>query len=187
MRRGPPSDRFLWPLDLVSTARNPDYGYLMPLRESRFKGIVDLMKRRAEPSFRALCTACFELAHHYMLLHSKGLSYRDISFGNVFFDPKTGEVRICDNDNVTVNGETAGGVAGTPRFMAPEIVRGQAKPSTETDLFSLAVLLFYMLFMHHPLEGAREAGCEHILQKPYLPDALATLAESLVRDRAGAG
>ncbi|HEY1017274.1 MAG TPA: hypothetical protein VGE07_31460 [Herpetosiphonaceae bacterium] len=158
VRRGPPSDRFLWPLDLVSTARSPDYGYLMPLREPRFKGIVDLMKRRAEPSFRALCTACFELAHHYMLLHSKGLSYRDISFGNVFFDPASGEIRICDNDNVTVNGEIAGGVAGTPRFMAPEIVRGQAKASTETDLFSLAVLLFYMLFMHHPLEGAREAA-----------------------------
>ena len=40
---------------------------------------------------------------------------------------------------------------------------------------------------HAHEQRAREAGCEHILQKPYLPDALATLAESLVRDRAGAG
>lgn len=49
------------------------------------------------------------------------------------------------------------GVLGTPRFMAPEIVRGEAKPSTKTDLFSLAVLLFYMLMVHHPLEGRKEA------------------------------
>jgi hypothetical protein len=29
-------------------------------------------------------------------------------------------------------------------------------PSTQTDLFSLAVLLFYMFVMHHPLEGRKE-------------------------------
>jgi hypothetical protein len=33
------------------------YGYLMRLREPRFKGIIDMMKRRVEPGFRALATA----------------------------------------------------------------------------------------------------------------------------------
>ncbi|HCB92465.1 MAG TPA: hypothetical protein DEP57_01410 [Selenomonas sp.] len=80
-----------------------------------------------------------------------------MSFGNAFFDPVTGDVKICDNDNVTPNGTVAGGVKGTPRFMAPEIVRGQAQPSRNTDRFSLAVLLFYMLMISHPLEGAEEA------------------------------
>ena len=42
--------------------------------------------------------------------------------------------------------------------MAPEIVRGEARPSTQTDLFSLSVLLFYMFIVNHPLEGAREAA-----------------------------
>jgi serine/threonine protein kinase len=41
--------------------------------------------------------------------------------------------------------------------MAPEIITGKAKPSRNTDLFSLAVLLFYMLMMNHPLEGKLEA------------------------------
>ena len=40
--------------------------------------------------------------------------------------------------------------------MAPEIVRGVAWPSAETDLFSLAVLLFYIFMVHHPLEGKNE-------------------------------
>jgi serine/threonine protein kinase len=56
-----------------------------------------------------------------------------------------------------VDRRSSGGIGGTARFMAPEIVRGEAVPSIQTDLFSLAVLLFYMLFNHHPLEGAREA------------------------------
>ena len=154
---GPPSDRFLWPQDLVQTADRPGFGYVMPLRDDRFVGITDLVTRRTEPTFHALVTAAFELAHNYRQLHAKGFCYRDISFGNVFFDPESGEVRICDNDNVSVNNQGSGAIRGTPRFMAPEIVRGEAGPSTQTDLFSLAILLFYMLVNHHPLEGAREA------------------------------
>ncbi|MEM4724188.1 MAG: hypothetical protein QXP01_04180, partial [Candidatus Hadarchaeum sp.] len=157
VRRGSPSVRFLWPLEMVNDPTALSFGYIMPLREPRFKGLIDLMKRRVEPSFHALCTAAFELADSFLQLHATGLCYRDISFGNVFFDPNTGEVRICDNDNVGVTGAVAGGVLGTPSFMAPEIVRGEAYPSTETDLFSLAVLLFYMFMLHHPLEGKKEA------------------------------
>jgi serine/threonine protein kinase len=103
----------------------------MQLRPERYKGIVDLMKRRIEPTFRALATAGIELAHSFLALHAKGLCYRDISFGNVFFDPDTGDVLICDNDNVTVDGSATSGVLGTPRFMAPEVVRGEAMPSMQ--------------------------------------------------------
>ena len=155
---GPPSDRFLWPLEVATHPQVSDsFGYLMPLRETRFKGLVDLVARRVQPSFRTLASAGFELAHSYLQLHARGLCYRDISFGNVFFDPANGEVRICDNDNVDING-VQGAIGGTIRFMAPEIVRGVAAPDTETDLFSLAVLLFYLLCNHHPLEGKRESA-----------------------------
>ncbi|MBG0744785.1 MAG: protein kinase [Cylindrospermopsis raciborskii KL1] len=158
IQSGSPSDRFLWPIDIVSEPGIPGFGYVMPLRELRYKGFVDLMKRRIQPdpTFRTLATAGFELANGFFKLHSKGLCYRDISFGNVFFDPKTGDILICDNDNVTINGDQEGGVMGTPRFIAPEIITNQARPSTQTDLYSLAVLLFYMLMIHHPLEGRRE-------------------------------
>jgi serine/threonine protein kinase len=156
IKTGCPSDRFLWPIELASAKGVPEFGYIMPLREARFKGLHDLMRRRVEPSFRALATAGFELADSFWHLHSKGLCYRDISFGNVFLDPTSGEVRVCDNDNVDVDGRK-GWIGGTPRFMAPEIVRGETYPSTQTDLFSLAVLLFYIFIMHHPLDGRREA------------------------------
>ncbi len=150
-------DIFLWPQDLVYSANDLSFGYIMDLRERQFKGIVDLMKGRANPSFSALIRACFNLSKGFNKLHEQGFQYRDISFGNAFFDPKTGDVKICDNDNVTPNGYEEGGVKGTPRFMAPEIVRGESKPSRNTDRFSLAVLLFYMMMVSHPLDGAQEA------------------------------
>ncbi len=154
---GAPSDRFLWPLELTSIPGIAGFGYIMPIRRSDFVGIIDLMKCRTTPTFRSLCTVGFELADSFFQLHARGLCYRDISFGNVFFNPDTGNVLICDNDNVDVDHGGATGILGTPRFMAPEIVRGDARPSTATDLFSLAVMLFYIFMMHHPLEGQREA------------------------------
>lgn len=158
IRKGPPSTPFLWPLELADADDVPGFGYLMPLREPRYKGLVDLMKRRIDPTFRTLMTAGMQLAQAFLDLHTQGLCYRDISFGNVFFDPETGAIQVCDNDNVAIDRAGDAGVLGTPRFIAPEVVRGEAAPSTQTDLFSLSVLLFYLLHIHHPLEGRREAG-----------------------------
>ena len=157
IHKGPPGPGFLWPLELQDSAA-ADFGYLMPLREARFRGIVDLMKRRIDPSFRVLTLAGLQLAQAFLALHTQGFCYRDISFGNVFFDPDNGDIAVCDNDNVAVDGSGASGILGTPRFIAPEIVRGEAAPGIQTDLFSLAVLLFYLFHIHHPLEGRREAA-----------------------------
>jgi eukaryotic-like serine/threonine-protein kinase len=157
IRKGSPNDKFLWPIELVSAPNQDSFGYIMELRDSRFKGLIDLMKRRIEPTFYALATAGFQLAESFLKLHAQGLCYCDISFGNIFFNPNNGNILICDNDNVDINQQGKAAVLGTPRFMAPEIVRYESKPSTETDLFSLAVLLFYMFMMHHPLEGKKEA------------------------------
>ncbi len=156
IQKGPPNDRFLWPLDLADTPEVPGFGYIMPLREPRFRGMAELMSREVDPTFLALTHVAIELADSFLRLHSLGLCYTDISFGNIFFDPETGEVSICDNDNVAVEGEGRGGVLGTPRFMAPEIVRGEGKPGVAGDLYSLSVILFYMFMVHHPLEGKRE-------------------------------
>ena len=167
--KGSPDKCFLWPQDLILLGES--FGYIMPLRPKNYKSIVDMMKRRAEPSFLSLCKAAFNLTKGYQKLHSMGFSYRDISFGNVFFDPDNGNVLICDNDNVSANGSCNVSIYGTPRFMAPEIVVGKAKPSRNTDLFSLAVLLFYMFMVSHPLEGKVEASIKcmdmHAMNKIY--------------------
>jgi len=157
IERGTPDSTFLWPQDLVVSETEELFGYIMPLRPKEYKGIEDMMMRNAEPSFYSLCKAAFNLTKGYQTLHREGYQYSDISFGNVFLNPDTGDVLICDNDNVLPNGMKGMGVYGTPRFMAPEIVVGKARPSRNTDLHSLAVLLFYMFMLGHPLEGKKEA------------------------------
>ena len=155
--KGKPDESFLWPQDLIFEKEGKPFGYIMPLRPKNYKGIIDMMKRKAEPSFSCLCKAAFNLTKGYRALHNMGYCYRDISFGNVFFDPDTGDVLICDNDNVSYNSAPSG-IYGTPRFMAPEIVRGEKRPSKDTDRYSLSVLLFYLFMVNHPLEGKLEAS-----------------------------
>jgi DNA-binding helix-hairpin-helix protein with protein kinase domain len=158
VQKGPPNERFLWPMDIALCQGVPSFGYLMPLRDPRFRGMAKLMSRAVDPTFRTLTIAAIELAGSFLQLHSRGLCYSDISFGNIFLDPDTGEISICDNDSVALDGEKVSGIQGAPRFMAPELVRGEAAPNISTDLYSLSVLLFCMLMVHHPLEGGREAG-----------------------------
>ena len=155
--KGSPASCFLWPLAMVEEAETKRYGYIMDIRESNFRALEDFLARRVQPSMRVMLTAGVKLADGFLRLHSNGLCYRDISFANVFFDPKTGEVCICDNDNVDVSGAEMGGVLGTQRFMAPEVVRREAAPAADTDRYSLAVLLFFLLYGGHPLDGRKEA------------------------------
>ncbi|MFI9804431.1 protein kinase [Streptomyces sp. NPDC052301] len=151
-------DRFLWPEAFVPPYRG-SFGYLMGLRPDRYKGLPALFRRQLRTSPGALLTACLYTVEAYQALHSRGIAYRDISWGNIFFDPDTGDVLVCDNDNAVVEGD-ASGISGTMEFMAPELVRGDtgARPGTQSDLHSLAVLLFMFLMNHHPLKGRLELG-----------------------------
>lgn len=150
-----PSEAFLWPIEVLEDA-NGGFGYVMPLRPAGYLPVAELLSGRVDASFSTVTRLCMGLADCFLQLHAQGLCYRDISLGNVFFDPLTGAPLVCDNDNVGLDGRDRARVLGTSRFMAPEVVVGDALPSTSTDLYSLAVLIFYLLMFHHPLQGRRE-------------------------------
>ena len=160
IERGAPNSSFLWPIDLVEIPGQPSFGYLMRLRDPDYAGMRDLIARppaRREPPLSVRAAICLYIVESFLELHASGLCYQDINFGNVFFQPKTGEILICDNDNVDIDGAPAS-VYGTRKFMSPEIVRREAMPNTKSDLFSMAVLFFYVLHAWHPLDGKREAA-----------------------------
>ncbi|MBF0234136.1 MAG: serine/threonine protein kinase [Desulfamplus sp.] len=155
---GPPSELFIWPEAVVTSVGEGinSWGYVMPLRDKRFKGFNELMRGDIPLSLKTKLTICYNMACAFHALHTKGLCYSDISFGNGFFDPSNGDFVAIDNDNVTINNDSEyQGVLGTPDFMAPEVIRGQVKTSQLTDLHSLAVLIFYILMISHPLYGKR--------------------------------
>jgi serine/threonine protein kinase len=159
IRLGAPNADFLWPLALLEPAASEptsSFGYLMPLRPEGFVGAHLHAGGELEISLQNVVQACFRLADGFHHLHLKGLCYKDVSLGNLFLQPSGGRILICDNDNVDIDGQGQGSVLGTPGFMAPEVLLGQARPSASSDLFSLAVLLFRLLTRHDPFRGQLE-------------------------------
>jgi DNA-binding helix-hairpin-helix protein with protein kinase domain len=153
IRIGSPSPAFLWPMYLTQV-QHGSFGYIMPLRPKQYVDFSSfLLAKERFRSFQALFSAAINICNAFKSLHSKGLSYQDLNDGNFFLDPKTGDVLICDNDNVIFHGANLG-VAGKTRYMAPEVVAGEL-PNTYTDRFSLTVVLFLLLYGNHPFEGER--------------------------------
>jgi eukaryotic-like serine/threonine-protein kinase len=151
-RDKPRHDAFIWPIDMVACPQRAGYGYLMPLMRPRFTSLARLLDTAELPGFPTMIQIGINLADAFAALHRKGLCYRDISFSNVYVHPESGDVAVIDNDNVGTNGSESM-VWGTWGFMAPEVVREEQPPSTETDLFSLAIFLFYLFCFGHPLDG----------------------------------
>lgn len=155
--KGSPYKAFLWP-DAVTERINGSFGYIMDLRPD---GYYELGKILASPkysftSFKSAIDACIAITNAFRKLHNYGYCYAVMHDGNFFIDPETGDVLICDNDNVVPSG-TNTGVIGVPRYMAPEIVvsNGLTAPDLQSDRYLLSVIIFIILFMGHPLEGAR--------------------------------
>ncbi len=152
---GSPSNAFLWQKAIAITGKkSKGFGYIMDLRPQNFEEFTKFMKAKVQyDNTKVLINAAINVVEAFQALHRKGLSYQDVSPGNFFIDKTNGDILICDNDNVAPYGENLG-VAGTPGYMAPEIILGKDKPNTNTDLFSLSVILFELFFLSHPLEGA---------------------------------
>jgi DNA-binding helix-hairpin-helix protein with protein kinase domain len=157
--RGKGGERFVWPKDIVTSSTDTaSFGYLMPVIDtSRFVELNAIQaKRHPQPNIPELCKISYHIADSFHDLHLAGYCYRDISLGNLLFDPRSGEVLICDNDNVGIDRHSESAILGTPEFMAPEVIRNEKSPSTTTDLHSLAVLLFNLWMWHHPFHGIKE-------------------------------
>lgn len=153
IKKGPPTENFLWPLAITQRYEG-SFGYLMDLRPSRYCDFSDFLLAKVHfSSINALITAALNITSSFRALHNRGYSYQDLNDGNFFVDPQTGDVLICDNDNVAPYGDNLG-IAGKCRYMAPEVVLRKKRPDIHTDRFSLAVVLYMFLFLNHPLEGA---------------------------------
>ncbi len=93
-----------------------------------------------------------ELARAVSAVHGAGLLHRDIKAHNVM---RTEDGRIALMDFGTgrkLEDDTSLDLAGTPLYLAPEVLSGQ--PATKrSDLYSLGVVLFHLVTRSYPVRG----------------------------------
>lgn len=136
-----------------------------------------------------------ELCSALTAIHDAGVIHRDIKAHNVMRDNK-GRIVITDfgcgiprNVSSRLDG---GSIAGTPAYMAPELLDGE-EATPRTDMYSLGVLLFYLATGQVPeqvssvedLRRARQEGRRRKLRelRPDLSESFAAVIErAIARD-----
>lgn len=164
IEKGKPTDDFLWPKEIYQDD-NGTSGYVMDLRPKEYVSFISYLNgKNPFESQTLLLKWCISLCSDFKVLHERGFSYQDLNDGSFFLNPKTGDLLICDNDNVTADKKNLG-VLGKMRYMAPEIVTGECMPDIHSDCFSLAIILFMALCLGNPFEGERLKNYEFIDEK----------------------
>lgn len=152
-----------WPTDLVS-----ENGRICGFVMKKLSGYVPLhmlfspMDRKKlfpNKGYNFLVHVARNLASAFHKLHEAGLIIGDINEGNILVDEKGMIAFIdCDSFQIRAGDRYYYCEVGVPRYTPPELLAAQSFHNTartiNTDSFSLAILLFQLLFLgRHPFAG----------------------------------
>jgi serine/threonine-protein kinase len=123
-----------------------------------------------------------DLCRALAAVHAAGLVHGDVKAQNVVRE-QGGRIVLMDFGAGRAQGADAAGVAGTPMYLAPEVLAGEP-PTIQSDLYSLGVLLFHLLTRKFPytgvdIDGLRDAHADG--DRRWLRDLRPDLPSELVQ------
>ena len=101
-----------------------------------------------------------ELCRAVSAVHGAGLLHRDIKTHNVV-RAESGRIVLMDfGTGREFDDETSSDLAGTPLYLAPEVLRGE--PATiRSDIYSLGVLLYHLVTGSYPVQARTVREIRH--------------------------
>lgn len=173
---------FVRPIEMVSNAAGKKgFGYIMDYVEvKKYATIYKAWKRHDVygPDALETCALCKAIAHVFDKIHASGRGYKDISEGNLCFEPSTGRIFVMDCDNVAAGNVKT--VFGTPKYVAPEVYETEY-PNSISDRYSMSVFFYRLLVGGYPLEGQKTVS---YMMKNGVSDDVIAVAKKLYSEEA---
>jgi TolB-like protein/tetratricopeptide (TPR) repeat protein/predicted Ser/Thr protein kinase len=155
----------------------------------RGRTLREIVNERGPLSPREAIGICLELSRALAAVHAAGLVHRDVKAQNVMRE-HGGRIVLMDfGAGEEVANSAPRRLRGTPVYMAPELVNGGAA-TPRSDVYSLGVLLFYLVTGTHPISGnaveevqaAHRQGQRKLLRdlRPDAPPAFIRCVEQLL-------
>ena len=104
-------------------------------------------------------------------VHAAGLIHRDIKAHNVMRS-ENGRIKLMDFGAGREMGGRSSPLAGTPLYLAPELMSGR-EPSVRSDVYSLGVLLYHLLTGLYPVQACDRRGLQLAHERRERSDVLA--------------
>jgi serine/threonine-protein kinase len=114
--------------------------------------LEELLRERGPFDAQTAALVGAELAAALAAVHDAGLVHRDVKAQNAMREPG-GRVVLMDFGVGRPLREAAARPAGTPLYMAPELLAG-APATPRSDLYSLGVLLFHLVTGEYPIRAS---------------------------------
>ena len=131
-----------------------DVGFVMDLIDG--ESLADRVHRVGRLGAEEAVVIGETLCHALAAVHAAGLLHRDIKARNVMRD-SAGRIVLMDFGCGREEGaERADDLTGTPHYLAPELYLGHPA-SRASDIYSVGVLLYYLVSGSYPVEGATPA------------------------------
>ncbi len=167
---GKPDNNFLWCRYMTKVDRQTgSFGYLMELIPDGFERLSDIVrgyrivndtvtgrvmeKKVRFSSLYTMITAVMNIVNAFRQINKSGKSFQGLDDGSFFINTHTGDILVSDCDTIASHG-TELDIHIRPAYKAPEVISGSI-PNEISDTYSLAIILFRLLFRGDAFEGEK--------------------------------